>query len=152
MALVSPLGYSRAAVPYHQGVPNMRAAWHAARAHPASRRMVLERSMPPGRFLSDALVNELAALRVEAAPEDRRTGDVFREVEPEDLLRFGLIPEFIGRVPVLAQACWPWLARWSSQWVGRLPPACHHPPASYSSTSFSAMLRMVLSFAMPRAR
>ena len=36
------------------------------------------------------------------APEDRRTGDVFREVEPEDLLRFGLIPEFIGRVPVLA--------------------------------------------------
>ncbi len=37
-----------------------------------------------------------------AAPEDRRTGDLFREVEPEDLLRFGLIPEFIGRVPVLA--------------------------------------------------
>jgi ATP-dependent Clp protease ATP-binding subunit ClpX len=37
-----------------------------------------------------------------AAPEDRRTGDLFREVEPEDLLKFGLIPEFIGRVPVLA--------------------------------------------------
>ena len=36
------------------------------------------------------------------APDDRRTGDVLRGVEPEDLQRFGLIPEFIGRVPVLA--------------------------------------------------
>ena len=35
-------------------------------------------------------------------PEDRRTGEVFKEVEPEDLLRFGLIPEFIGRLPVIA--------------------------------------------------
>ena len=37
-----------------------------------------------------------------AAPEDRRTGELFREVEPEDLLKFGLIPEFVGRLPVLA--------------------------------------------------
>jgi ATP-dependent Clp protease ATP-binding subunit ClpX len=37
-----------------------------------------------------------------AAPEDRRQGDLFREVEPEDLLKFGLIPEFVGRLPVLA--------------------------------------------------
>ena len=36
------------------------------------------------------------------APDDRRLGDVFREVEPEDLLKFGLIPEFVGRLPVLA--------------------------------------------------
>ena len=36
------------------------------------------------------------------APEDRRTGDLLREVEPEDLLKFGLIPEFVGRLPVLA--------------------------------------------------
>ena len=35
-------------------------------------------------------------------PEERRTGDVLREVEPEDLLKFGLIPEFVGRLPVLA--------------------------------------------------
>ncbi|MGE0231946.1 MAG: ATP-dependent Clp protease ATP-binding subunit ClpX [Flavobacteriaceae bacterium] len=34
--------------------------------------------------------------------DDRRTGEIFREVEPEDLLKFGLIPEFIGRLPVLA--------------------------------------------------
>src|SRR5579859_2753581 len=35
-------------------------------------------------------------------PDERATGDVLREVEPEDLLKFGLIPEFIGRLPVLA--------------------------------------------------
>src|SRR6201990_387969 len=36
------------------------------------------------------------------APEDRQTGEILREIEPEDLLKFGLIPEFIGRLPVLA--------------------------------------------------
>jgi ATP-dependent Clp protease ATP-binding subunit ClpX len=35
-------------------------------------------------------------------PEDRRTGELLRQVEPEDLLKFGLIPEFVGRLPVLA--------------------------------------------------
>ncbi|MCW5723770.1 MAG: ATP-dependent Clp protease ATP-binding subunit ClpX [Maricaulaceae bacterium] len=34
--------------------------------------------------------------------DDRRTGDILREVEPDDLLRFGLIPEFVGRLPVIA--------------------------------------------------
>jgi ATP-dependent Clp protease ATP-binding subunit ClpX len=34
--------------------------------------------------------------------DERRTGDILREVEPEDLLKFGLIPEFVGRLPVLA--------------------------------------------------
>jgi ATP-dependent Clp protease ATP-binding subunit ClpX len=36
------------------------------------------------------------------APDDRGTGEVLKEVEPEDLLKFGLIPEFIGRLPILA--------------------------------------------------
>jgi ATP-dependent Clp protease ATP-binding subunit ClpX len=35
-------------------------------------------------------------------PEDRKTGELLREVEPEDLLKYGLIPEFIGRLPVVA--------------------------------------------------
>ena len=35
-------------------------------------------------------------------PDDRRTGEVLKEVEPEDLLKFGLIPEFVGRLPVVA--------------------------------------------------
>jgi ATP-dependent Clp protease ATP-binding subunit ClpX len=37
-----------------------------------------------------------------SSPEDRKTGDLFRKVEPEDLLKFGLIPEFVGRLPVVA--------------------------------------------------
>jgi ATP-dependent Clp protease ATP-binding subunit ClpX len=35
-------------------------------------------------------------------PDDRKTGLILKGVEPEDLLKFGLIPEFVGRVPVLA--------------------------------------------------
>ncbi len=35
-------------------------------------------------------------------PDERSTGDILREVEPEDLLKFGLIPEFVGRLPVVA--------------------------------------------------
>ena len=35
-------------------------------------------------------------------PDDRKTGDMLKEVEPDDLLKFGLIPEFIGRLPVIA--------------------------------------------------
>ena len=34
--------------------------------------------------------------------KDFKLGDLFAQVEPEDLLKFGLIPEFIGRLPVLA--------------------------------------------------
>ncbi|MEP3233041.1 MAG: ATP-dependent Clp protease ATP-binding subunit ClpX [Hyphomicrobiales bacterium] len=37
-----------------------------------------------------------------AAEDDRRVGELFQAVEPEDLLKFGLIPEFVGRLPVLA--------------------------------------------------
>ena len=37
-----------------------------------------------------------------SAPDDRKTGDILHDIEPEDLLKFGLIPEFIGRVPVIA--------------------------------------------------
>jgi ATP-dependent Clp protease ATP-binding subunit ClpX len=35
-------------------------------------------------------------------PDDRRTGEVLRDLEPEDLLKYGLIPEFVGRLPVVA--------------------------------------------------
>jgi ATP-dependent Clp protease ATP-binding subunit ClpX len=33
---------------------------------------------------------------------DKRASEVFRHAEPEDLVRFGLIPELVGRLPVLA--------------------------------------------------
>lgn len=35
-------------------------------------------------------------------PDARKVGELFAEVEPEDLVKFGLIPEFVGRLPVLA--------------------------------------------------
>ena len=35
-------------------------------------------------------------------PESRGVGELFKELEPEDLLKFGLIPEFVGRLPVIA--------------------------------------------------
>jgi len=41
------------------------------------------------------------AAQVEA-DDERATGELLKGIEPEDLLKFGLIPEFVGRVPVLA--------------------------------------------------
>ncbi|MCY4609643.1 MAG: ATP-dependent Clp protease ATP-binding subunit ClpX [bacterium] len=35
-------------------------------------------------------------------PEERQLGAILRDVEPEDLLKYGLIPEFVGRLPVIA--------------------------------------------------
>jgi len=39
---------------------------------------------------------------VRGKSEIRNVGEVLHEVEPEDLIRFGLIPEFVGRLPVVA--------------------------------------------------
>jgi len=36
------------------------------------------------------------------SPDERQTGAILREIEPEDLLKYGLIPEFVGRLPILA--------------------------------------------------
>ncbi|MCE2493651.1 MAG: ATP-dependent Clp protease ATP-binding subunit ClpX [Alphaproteobacteria bacterium] len=35
-------------------------------------------------------------------PDERQMGEILKQVEPEDLLKFGLIPEFVGRLPVVA--------------------------------------------------
>lgn len=35
-------------------------------------------------------------------PDERRIGEIIQGVEPEDLLKYGLIPEFVGRLPVIA--------------------------------------------------
>ena len=37
-----------------------------------------------------------------ADPDKRRVGELLQKSEPEDLLKFGLIPEFVGRLPVIA--------------------------------------------------
>ncbi|MCV6593077.1 MAG: ATP-dependent Clp protease ATP-binding subunit ClpX [Silicimonas sp.] len=35
-------------------------------------------------------------------PDEKSVGEHFKDLEPEDLLKFGLIPEFVGRLPVIA--------------------------------------------------
>lgn len=42
------------------------------------------------------------AAHVQSKETERPTGELLYEVEPEDLIRFGLIPEFVGRLPVVA--------------------------------------------------
>ena len=39
---------------------------------------------------------------VHSQDENRKIGELLQEVEPEDLIRYGLIPEFVGRLPVVA--------------------------------------------------
>jgi len=40
--------------------------------------------------------------QVRSKEDKRNVGEVLAEVEPEDLIRYGLIPEFVGRLPVVA--------------------------------------------------
>lgn len=42
------------------------------------------------------------AAEVHSPNDDRQIGDLLNAVEPEDLIRYGLIPEFVGRLPVVA--------------------------------------------------
>ena len=37
-----------------------------------------------------------------ATKEDRNIGEIIKDVQPEDLLKYGMIPEFVGRLPVIA--------------------------------------------------
>jgi ATP-dependent Clp protease ATP-binding subunit ClpX len=39
---------------------------------------------------------------VRSKDADKLPGDTFKNVEPEDLVKFGLIPEFVGRLPMIA--------------------------------------------------
>ena len=34
--------------------------------------------------------------------DERSIGEILKEVQPEDLIKFGMIPEFLGRLPVIA--------------------------------------------------
>lgn len=38
----------------------------------------------------------------ETASKEKRTADILKQLEPDDLVKFGMIPEFIGRVPIVA--------------------------------------------------
>src|SRR5215208_7399072 len=37
-----------------------------------------------------------------ASKKEKKTGELLAQVHPEDLIKFGLIPEFVGRLPVVA--------------------------------------------------
>ncbi len=39
---------------------------------------------------------------VHSKKEDKKIGELLGQVEPEDLIKYGLIPEFVGRLPVIA--------------------------------------------------
>src|SRR6187551_16278 len=55
------------------------------------------------KIISDRMQGKSMGFGAEVrGPEDRRTGEILRDLEPEDLLRYGLIPEFVGRLPVIA--------------------------------------------------
>jgi len=34
--------------------------------------------------------------------DEKKTGELLKDIEPEDLLKFGLIPEFVGRLPIIS--------------------------------------------------
>ncbi|OGT67732.1 MAG: ATP-dependent protease ATP-binding subunit ClpX [Gammaproteobacteria bacterium RIFCSPLOWO2_02_FULL_42_9] len=39
---------------------------------------------------------------IHSKDETKKTGEILREVEPDDLIKYGLIPEFVGRLPFVA--------------------------------------------------
>uniref|UniRef100_UPI0013DC683B AAA family ATPase n=1 Tax=Streptococcus pneumoniae TaxID=1313 RepID=UPI0013DC683B len=43
--------------------------------------------------------------KVEKDEKQQSLSELFRQVEPDDLMKFGLIPEFIGRLPMIAPLC-----------------------------------------------
>jgi len=40
--------------------------------------------------------------QVRSKEDSKNLGEIFREIEPDDLVKYGLIPEFVGRLPVVA--------------------------------------------------
>ncbi|MFT6733768.1 MAG: ATP-dependent Clp protease ATP-binding subunit ClpX [Polaribacter sp.] len=40
--------------------------------------------------------------QVRSKEENKNLGEIFKEIEPDDLVKYGLIPEFVGRLPVIA--------------------------------------------------
>jgi ATP-dependent Clp protease ATP-binding subunit ClpX len=55
-------------------------------------KVIRNRSVKAGIGFGATIVNK----------DERQTGETLRDVEPEDLIKFGLIPEFVGRLPVVA--------------------------------------------------
>jgi ATP-dependent Clp protease ATP-binding subunit ClpX len=98
--------------------------------------------------------------------QQRSLTEVFKEVEPEDLIKFGLIPELVGRMPVVATlaelsedalvqiltepknalvkqyaSCWPWKA-----WIWKSGPTRSRPlpQGAWRARPVRAGLRSIL--------
>jgi ATP-dependent Clp protease ATP-binding subunit ClpX len=55
------------------------------------------------KIISDRLQKRSIGFGAHVAdPDKRRVGELLQKAQPEDLLKFGLIPEFVGRLPVIA--------------------------------------------------
>jgi ATP-dependent Clp protease ATP-binding subunit ClpX len=54
------------------------------------------------KIISERGARPRSVSRPRSGQDDRQIGELLRELEPEDLLKFGLIPEFVGRLPVIA--------------------------------------------------
>ncbi len=55
------------------------------------------------KIIANRLEGKSIGFGANVAPDDdRKVGEVLSDLEPDDLLHFGLIPEFVGRLPVLA--------------------------------------------------
>ncbi len=59
-------------------------------------------STESNRLLNAASVKKIIGFDAEAKGDDLKPGEYLAKILPEDLLRFGLIPEFIGRLPVIS--------------------------------------------------
>ena len=90
-----------------QGRPQAPAAGvHAGRhhQHPVHLRRRLLRPRGDHRAAHRPEAASASAPDQSKSASDRNVSELLREVEPEDLLKFGMIPEFIGRLPVIAAA------------------------------------------------
>ncbi len=55
------------------------------------------------KIIAQRLQKRSIGFNAEVAAEDSKgVGELFQQVEPEDLVKFGMIPEFVGRLPVIA--------------------------------------------------
>jgi hypothetical protein len=94
------------------GVAYSGATLTALAAHALSNTLLSNLNAPPGtpipslRDIADLFASVSARYMREVGQSSGLnslfSGEIFRHVEPEDLLKYGLIPEFVGRLPVVA--------------------------------------------------
>jgi hypothetical protein len=86
---------------------NLRTFWQIKLKH-LIRGNVVEQRFSPEDNVEKIILNRTQksgigfTSEVRSANQKPHGSDLFHEVEPEDLIKFGLIPEFVGRLPVVA--------------------------------------------------